>query len=242
MNDEPPSLLLLPGLGCDEALFGGQLPTLRRHGARVHVSDVHSRCATLPEMAGTLLAERPGRHVLVGCSMGGMLALEMLRQAPGRVRAAALLGSSSRADTPELIRLRSQACELFAGGRMTEVLRANVMFAFHPAHQSSAPLLGDYLAMMERAGSHQLIAQNRAVMARPDSRPYLPQIACPLLVVCGEADLLTPPEHAREMAAAVAGAELHIVAGAGHMLTMEQPAALNALLLDWLQRLPSDVA
>ena len=237
MSTHKPSLLLLPGLACDEHLFAGQLPALSRHHD-VQVGDVHTRCPGLPEMAAALLAERPGRHILVGCSMGGMLALQVLRQAPDRVRAVALLGTSARADTPELIALRSQACELFAAGRMGEVLRANLLFAFHPANQGRQALVGDYLAMIERAGPAQLIVQNRAVMARPDSRPLLPQIRCPVLVVCGEADSLTPPEHSREIAAAVSGAELQTVAGAGHMLTMEEPAAVTALLLEWLERLP----
>ena len=220
-------------------MFAGQLPALAVDH-EVKVSDVHRRRPSLPQMAGLLLDEHPGRHILVGCSMGGMLALELLRQAPQRVRALALLGSSARADTPELIELRRQACALFAAGRTAEVLRANLMFAFHPANQGDAGLTGAYLAMIERAGSQQLIAQNQAVIARADSRLRLAEIGCPLLVVCGEADGLTPPEHSQEIAAAVAGAELRIVAGAGHMLTLEQPAAVTALLLDWLQRLPSD--
>ncbi|MGL6110330.1 MAG: alpha/beta fold hydrolase, partial [Rubrivivax sp.] len=91
-----------------------------------------------------------------------------------------------------------------------------------------------YLAMIERAGATQLIAQNRAVMARPDSRPLLPQVACPVLVVCGESDLLTPPEHAREMAALIPGARLELLPGCGHLLTWEQPERVNALLIDWL--------
>lgn len=169
--------------------------------------------------------------------MGGMLALEIQRQAPDRIRAMALLGSSARADTPELIALRSQACELFAAGRADEVLRANVLFAFHPANSGNPSLVGAYLAMIRRAGPAQLIAQNRAVMVRRDSRPLLAGIGCPVLVACGEADGLVPLEHSQEIAAAVAGAELHVLAGAGHMLTMEQPAAVTALLLSWLQRL-----
>jgi len=71
-------------------------------------------------------------------------------------------------------------------------------------------------------------------MARPDLRPALPRIACPLLAVVGEADRLTPPEHAREIAAAVPGARLEIVPGAGHLPGWEQPARVNALLRGWL--------
>ena len=230
------SLILLPGLACDAEVFAEQAAALSAVG-RVHIADVHCRFDTLPEMAAALLAEQPGRHVLVGTSMGGMLALEAQRQAPQRVRAIALLGSSARADTPELIALRTQACAMFAAGRMDEVLRANVLFAFHPNTGRDRALVERYLAMIRRAGAEQLIRQNRAVMARMDSRPRLSRIGCPVLVACGEADGLTPPDQARELAAALQKARLEIVPGAGHMLTMEQPMRVNALLLDWLKTL-----
>jgi pimeloyl-ACP methyl ester carboxylesterase len=230
------SVLLLPGLACDGELFAQQLPVLVCHH-RVHVSDVHSRFPNLPEMAAALLAEQAGAHVLVGCSMGGMLALEMWCQAPGRVRAIALLGSTARPDTPQLIALRTQACELFAAGRMDEVLRANTLFAFHPNSMRNRALVDGYLDMIRRAGPEQLIAQNRAVMARTDNRALLTHIRCPLLVACGEADGLTTPDQAREMAALAPHARLEIVPGAGHMLTLEQPERVNTLLLHWLEEI-----
>ena len=231
-----PSILLLPGLACDAELFQHQAAALALHGT-AHVSDAHARFATLPAMAAALWAEHPGRHVLVGASMGGMLALEMHRQAPERVAALALLGSTARPDTPELISLRTKACELFANGRMDEVLRANVLFAFHPNAARAPGLMDRYLAMIRRASAAQLIKQNRAVMARVDSRPQLPHIRCPVLVACGEADQLTPPAHAREMAALMPHAQLDFVPGAGHMLTMEQPERVSALLLRWVTAL-----
>lgn len=231
------SVILLPGLACDAGLWLPQLPALStRHTA--HVSDVQQRCDSLPAMAAQLLRELPpGRHVLVGASMGGMVAMHAALQAPARVAGLALLGTSARADTPELIQLRTEACELFAQGRMDEVLRANVLFAFHPRHAADAAMVEGYLALIRRSGADQLIRQNRAVMARPDLRPELPRIGCPTLVVVGEADQLTTPEHAQEIASAIPGAQLESVAGAGHMLTLEQPAAVNGLLLDWLQGL-----
>ena len=231
------SVILLPGLACDEALFRHQTAALAAQ-AQVQVSDAHTRHATLPEMAAALLAEHPGRHVLVGASMGGMLALEMHRQAPAQVAAMALLGSSARPDTPELLKLRSKACELFAAGRMDEVLGANVFFAFHPDNAAQGDLVRSYLTMIRRAGAAQLIRQNHAVMARIDSRPHLPQVRCPVLVACGEADQLATPEQSREMAALLPQARLEIVAGAGHMLTMEQPERVTSLLQHWLQELP----
>jgi pimeloyl-ACP methyl ester carboxylesterase len=227
-------ITLLPGLACDAELWREQLGALSALRP-VRVSDVHARYATLPEMAAALLAEQPGELLLCGTSMGGMLALEVVRQAPQRVKALALLASSARPDTAQLIQLRSDAIALFEQGRLREVLQANVVFAFDPAHaQALAPA---YLAMIERAGATQLIAQNRAVMARADQRPLLPQITCPTLLVCGESDLLTPPEHSQEMAALIAGARLELLPTCGHLLTWEQPQRINALLIDWLARL-----
>lgn len=231
-------LILLPGLACDAALWRDQLPALAtRH--RVRVADVHTRCDTLPQMAAALLAETEGPLVLVGASMGGMVALEAARQQPARVAAVALLGSSARADTPQLLQLRSEAIGLFETGRMEEVLAANTLFAFHLDHSDRPEFVEPYLAMVRRAGAGQLVRQNRAVMQRADLRSTLPALRCPLLVVVGEADMVTPPEHAREIAAAVPHARLETVARAGHMLTMEQPGRVTELLLGWLQDLPA---
>lgn len=232
-----PTLVLLPGLACDGALWQGLAPAWPAWP--VHLSDVHTREDTLPAMAERLLAETAGPLVLAGASMGGMVALLAQARAPGRVRGLALLGTSARPDTPQMLKLRSQAIELFAQGRTDEVLQANLMMALHPAHQRDRALVDAYLAMLRRAGDAQLIRQNRAVMARADLRPLLPAVRCPALVAVGEADLLTPPEHAREIAAGIPGARLEIVPGAGHMLTMEEPARLSRLLGAWLQDLGS---
>jgi pimeloyl-ACP methyl ester carboxylesterase len=153
------------------------------------------------------------------------------------VAALALLGSSARPDTPQMIRLRSAAVLEFEQGRVDEILRANVPFAFHPSRQGDAALVSDYFEMVHRAGAAQLVRQNRAIMARPDSRPLLRRLRCPVLVVCGDADALTPPECSQEIAAAVPQAELHVLPACGHLLTWEQPGAVNALLRDWLARL-----
>jgi len=224
-------VILLPGLACDEELWGGVAGPLAARHAVLH-SDVQSRHPTLPAMAAALLAAHDGPLVLVGHSMGGMIALEALRQAPGRIAGAAILASTARADTPELVGLRSAAIGLFEQGRVDEVLRANVPFAFDAG--ADAALIARYFAMIQRAGAERLIAGNRALIARDDLRPHLSRIACPLLVVCGESDALTPPEHAREIASAVSGARLELIERCGHMLTLEAPERVTALLLDWL--------
>jgi pimeloyl-ACP methyl ester carboxylesterase len=230
--------LLLPGLACDAAMWHAQQSALSGQGP-VLVSDVHTRHESLAAMAAELLAAHAGRLRLVGASMGGMLALEMVRQAPSRIAALALLGSTARADTTEMLKLRADAILMFEQGRMLEVLRANVALAFDPLNAQRPGLVRSYLEMIVRAGPRQLIAQNRAVMARPDSRALLPSIRWPTLVICGASDLLTPPECSREMAAAMPAARLEVIEKCGHMLTLEQPQCVNALLTDWLAGLPA---
>lgn len=226
-------LVLLPGLASDATIWRDQVPVLSAQH-RVAVSDVHFRHDTLPAMASALLDEHAGELVLCGTSMGGMVALEAVRQAPRRVKALALLGTSARADTPELIALRQSAVGEFAAGRAETVVRANVMFAFHPRVAGDSELVRTYVDFVLRAGADALIRQNRAIMARADLRPTLGAIDCPTLVVCGDSDQLTPPEHSREIAAAIGGSRLEFVPDCGHLLTLEQPRHVNALLLDWL--------
>lgn len=240
-----PTLVFLPGLASDADVWADVRAALARNappalapmldGARV--SDVHTRCSTLPAMAATLLQDHAGPLVLAGHSMGGMVAQHAVRLAPARVAALALLGTTARPDTPELIRLRTEACEHFAAGRMDEVLRANVPFAFHPDGANDNALVARYFAMVRRAGADQLIAQNRAVMARDDNRPHLGAITCPTLVLCGEADGLTPPEMSHEMSAAIGGARCELLPRCGHMLTLEQPEAVARALGAWLHGL-----
>jgi pimeloyl-ACP methyl ester carboxylesterase len=233
MTIRNPTVVLLPGLACDEALWRDQLPALSAHHT-VQVSSVHQRHGSLPEMAQALLAECTGPLVLIGSSMGGMLALHAHRQAPQRIAAMALLSSSARADTPALLRLRGEAIVEFQQGRAADVLRANAMLAFHPRHAQDSARVDDYIAQILRAGTAQLIAQNRAVMARADMRPWLADIRCPLLVACGDHDWATPLAHSREIAQAVPQARLEVVRDAGHLMTWEQPETVNALLLQWL--------
>lgn len=234
-----PLILLLPGLACDATLFAHQASALRERfgAARVQVSDVHTRASRLPEMAAQLLAQTSGALILIGCSMGGMLALEVLRQSPERVAALALLGSSARPDLAAMVFLRREAIKLFEAGRMDEVLRANLPAAFHPRHAANPALVDTYFQMIQRAGAAQLIAQNRAVMARADQRPHLGAIRCPTLVMVGENDTLTPPAEAREMAEAIPGARLLLLPECGHMLTLEAPQRVSDELIGWLSSL-----
>jgi pimeloyl-ACP methyl ester carboxylesterase len=166
-----------------------------------------------------------------------MIALECLRQAPARIHCLALLGSSARPDTPEIAALRANAFAMIDAGRYDEMIALNVPFSFHADRLGEAALTQAYVDMLRRAGPEQLVRQNLAVAARIDSRPLLGAIACPTLVVCGDADVVTPLEHSREIAAAVPGAELVVIERCGHMLTMERPDAVNAALARWIARI-----
>ena len=224
------SLILIPGLAGNEAMWRAQLPALARW--RPQVTDVHMRAPDIDAMASLLLAEHAGDLVLCGASMGGMVAMACARQAPQRVRGLALLGTDARPDSAEMTALREAAIVQFAAGRVREVIAPNVAFAFHP---DNAPALADaYLEFVLAAGTDRLIAQNRAVIARPDARPGLAKVSCPVLVMCGEQDQLTPPERSREIAALVPHAQLVMVPRCGHMLTMERPEVVNAELVAWL--------
>lgn len=229
-------LLLLPGLASNAMMWQHQLAALPAH-LNATVTDVHFRFGTLPEMAQALLAEYHGDLILCGASMGGILAMEAVRQAPQRVKGLALFGTNARPETPEMHTLRENAIRWFEQGRAKDLLVANTLLAFHPSRARDTTLTQTYLDFVLAAGTDQLIRQNRAIMARPDARLHLPRVACPTLVLCGDSDQLTPPECSREIAGLIAGAELHFIAQCGHMLTMERPDEVNTILIDWLERL-----
>ena len=230
-----PAIVLIPGLAADAAMWAAQRDALAAT-REVHITDVHFRFATLPEMARALLAEHAGGLVLCGASMGGMLAFEVLRQAPQRVRGLALLGTSARPDTPEIAVLRAQAFAMIDAGEYEAMIRGNVPFSFHASRLGEPELVEAYLDLLRRAGPEQLVRQNLAVAARPDSRPLLPAVRCPTLVLCGDTDIVTTVEASREIAQHVPGAEFALIERCGHMLTMERPCKVNAALLGWLQR------
>jgi pimeloyl-ACP methyl ester carboxylesterase len=232
-----PQLLLIPGLAGDATMWRFQREVLPE-SLRPEVTQVHAlpEATSVQAMAALLLEQYAGPLLLCGASMGGMVAMEAARQAPGRVMGLALLGTTARPETPEMQALRESAIALFEQGRVREVIEPNVAFAFHPVNAARHDLVQDYLDFVLRAGAEQLVRQNRAVIARPDARLHLPQVSCPVLVVCGESDQLTPLACSEEIAELVPGAELEVLADCGHMLTMERPEVVNTLLTQWLQR------
>lgn len=229
------TLIFLPGLGADADLWADQTRALPPD-LRWAISLVHFRHPSISAMAAAVLREHSGPLALCGTSMGGMIALEALRQAPERITGLALLGSNARPETEAMRALRSDAVRQFRAGQVRQVIEPNMALAFHADGAARPDLRARYWRFILAAGGEALARQNEAVMDRPDARPHLGRISCPALVVCGADDVLTPPECSHEMAAAIGTAEWAVIPRCGHLLTMERAPQVNALLKGWISR------
>ena len=226
------TLVLIPGLACTSRLFEPQIAALSNERS-VIVAD-HARDDSIPKIAARLLREAPDRFAVAGLSMGGYIAMEVMRQAPERVARLALLDTSARPDTPEASQDRKRLIALAEAGRFEEIHSALWPRLVHPDHRDDRALLDILIGMMRETGAEAYIRQQGAIMARPDSRPSLSGIEIPTLVLVGEGDAVTPPEVAREMAEMVEWASLVIIPKAGHMSTLEQPERVTQALQLWL--------
>lgn len=230
----PETLILLPGLLNDAALWAHQVRHLDDLAGRIVVPDICGH-ADIGEIADAVLAEAPGRFALAGLSMGGYVALEIMRRAPGRVGRLALLDTSARADSEEQRRRRTGLIQLADMGRFKGVTPRLLPMLVHPSRLDDPTVTGPIFEMAARVGRDGFIRQQKAILSRADSRDLLAAIACPTLVVCGRQDQLTPLSLSEEMAAGVPGAALAIVEDCGHLPALEHPAATTALLRRWLE-------
>ncbi len=147
----------------------------------------------------------------------------------------ALLDTSARPDTPEATTYRRALVARARAGEYEAVIRESFPTGVHPDNAGRADLLDTGWRMAQTVGVEGFARQQEAIIARPDSRPGLAAIEVPTLVLVGEADKLTPPDVAREIAAGIAGSKLVIVRGAGHSTPTEQPEAVNAALVEWIK-------
>jgi pimeloyl-ACP methyl ester carboxylesterase len=227
-----PTLILLPGLLCDAALWQPQIDRFADR-LEITVADL-TRDDSLRGMAGRVLASAPPRFALAGLSMGGYVAQEILREAPQRVSRVALLDTSARPDSPEQTERRRALIKLAQTGKFKGVTPRLLPLLIHPARLDDRALTGIVMAMAERVGQGAFLRQQHAILNRPDGRPDLPGIACPALVVCGRDDALTPPALSREMADTIPDASLLELDECGHLSSLEQPDQVNQAFEDWL--------
>ena len=226
-------VVLVPGLNCSTRLYEPQMPALWRVGP-VTVAH-HTRDDAMAAIAKRILDTAPPRFALAGLSMGGYIALEMVRQAADRVVKLALLDTGPRADLSEASEKRRANITLAESGRFDEVIGPQYPIYVHPARAQDAALRGIYLSMCHDVGAQAYVRQQKAIMGRADSRPLLPTIRCPTLVLVGEQDVATPPELSREMASAIPGARLVVVPDCGHLSTLEKPEEVTTELVAWMK-------
>lgn len=228
-----PTLVFLPGTLCDERvwqpceqLLGRQLPC--HHAA-------YGFANSIAAMAAAVLEAVPGPLVPAGSSMGGIVALEMARQAPARIAGMALFGVNPGPDTPERHAGRAEQLR-FAREHGVAALARDLLAPawFASAGERYAALAEVAVGMAVTLGTGRLEAQFEALAGRADSWPLLPLLAAPVLVAHGQADRVCPPALHRQMAALLPQASLLEIAGAGHLAPLEQGTTCAALLRDWL--------
>ncbi|WP_414470704.1 alpha/beta fold hydrolase [Microvirga sp. M2] len=227
------TLVLIPGLACTGRLFDAQIAALS--GSRNVVVADHTQDDSVPAIAARLLKDAPERFALAGLSMGGYVAMEVMRQAPERVERLALLDTSARPDTPEASRDREQLIVLAQAGRFEEIHAKLWPRLVHPDHRNDRALQATVFGMLRDTGAEAYARQQHAIMNRADSRPLLSGIEIPTLVLVGEGDAITPPEIAREMADMIEWASLAIVPRAGHLSSLEQPERVAHAMRMWLE-------
>jgi pimeloyl-ACP methyl ester carboxylesterase len=216
---------------CDGRLWGPQIATLS--GRRtIHLAEI-AGADTMEALAAAVLRDAPPRFALAGLSMGGIVAMEVLRQAPGRVERLALLDTNPLPEVEEVKAVRRDRMARVEAGHLPEIVREEMkpLYLADP-RQDVLDLCYD---MALRLGPDVFLRQCRALMDRPDQTDTLRAYRGPALVLHGAEDRLVAPDRARLMAGLMPQARLDWIAGAGHLPTLEQPEATTAALRRWLE-------
>jgi pimeloyl-ACP methyl ester carboxylesterase len=233
-------LILIPGLLCDAAVWEEQTRDLSSI-ADITIAD-HSSLDSFASMADALLERAHERFALAGHSMGGRVAFQLYRLAPERITGIALLdtastplgaGAEGESEAQQRLKLVEKARNEGMRAMGAEWLQPMV----HPDRRSDARLINGILDMVDRKTPDIFAAQIKALLDRPDSRPVLPLIRCPALVLCGRQDAWSVLTHHEEMAAMIPNSRLVVIENCGHMSTMERPAEVTAAMRDWLTSL-----
>jgi pimeloyl-ACP methyl ester carboxylesterase len=211
-------LVLLPAMGCDGQLWARQVLDL---GTVAHpeLGDL-TVDDTLTGMAQRVLAHAPPRFAVAGVSLGGYVAMEMVRQQPDRITRIALFGTRASLDARPRI--------MGEQGLLATEPHADPML--------SRLVSGPVQAMAERVGAEVFERQQRALLARPDLAEAIAAIQVPALVAVGDRDRICLPEDARELARSIPDAAFRRLKSCGHLAPMERPGETTALLRDWLGR------
>lgn len=226
-------LLLLPGMMCDARLFGPQIAALSA-SRTVQIARIADH-DSVRALAAAVLADAPPRFALAGLSMGGIVAMEMLVQAPGRIDRLALLDTNPLAETPEVRAGRAPQIARVEVGALAAVMREEMKPKYLADGPDRAAILDLCMEMALALGPDVFVRQSRALASRPGGLAALEAYRGPALVLMGKHDRLCPRARHDLMHEAMPQSRLEIVAGAGHLPTLEQPLATNAAFARWLE-------
>lgn len=232
MSSEP--VVFLPGMMCDARLFAPQLTALSPDMA-VTVAPITGG-DRIEEIASDLLDVLPRRFALAGLSMGGIVAMELLRRAPERITRIALMDTNPLAETPQSAAAYEPMIIGARAGRLDEVLRGFMKPEFLAPGPQRPTVLNQLFEMGRDLGPEVLIRQVRALQRRRDQQPTLRRCKVPTLVLCGAHDTLTPLKRHAFMAELIPYARLDVIEDAGHLPTLEAPEAVTAALRAWLKQ------
>ena len=228
----PEPLVLLPGMMCDGRLFA---PQIAAFSAQRPIMVVTSTAGTsMTGFARQILDIAPPEFALAGLSMGGIIAMEILRLAPARITRLALMDTNPLADPPEKAPLRQSQVAKVKAGKLRDVMRDEMKPTYLADGPLKAQVLDLCMDMAETLGPEVFVRQSRALQSRPDQSDTLRGANVPALILCGRDDTLCPIERHEYMAGLMPQASLQIIENAGHLPTLEQPKETTDALLAWL--------
>lgn len=234
-----PHLILVPGLMCNETSWAPILPALSAQTTCQVVS--HGDADSLTQMAQQILDAAPALFDLAGHSMGGRVALEVVRMAPERVQRLALLGTGYRAKEAgavgeKEVQGRQALLDVAQSQGVRAMAQVWVQNMVAPARLADAALIEAIVQMFERKSVDIFQRQIKALLTRPDATEVLRQVRVPTLVMAGEFDAWASPQQHQAIADLIpTPPPMQTVVGSGHMMMMEKPNAVAALFLDWLR-------
>jgi pimeloyl-ACP methyl ester carboxylesterase len=228
------TLVLLPGLLNTRRVFEPQIEALSDTADCV-VPELW-RHDTIGAMADATLALAPPTFALVGFSMGGYVAFEILRRAPQRVERLALMDTQAVPDSSESTKRRRALLDQTKIGRFHGVQRSLLPQLVHPRHVNDDTISQPIFDMAQEIGADGFVREQRAIIDRADSRRMLVDIDIPTVVIVGRQDQVTPLPRSEEMAADIADSRLVVLEDCGHMSPLEKPAEVTAALRRWLSQ------
>ncbi len=231
MNTRP-TVLLLPGMLCDEAVWQHQIDALAPHVA-LQVP-VFRGFRSFAAMADHVLTQAPARFSLVSHSMGGRVAMELLRRIPERIEQFVIMDAGVHPVAAGEYARNRQLLALAGSGGLSAVAEQWIPFMLHPRRHADTALCERIRRMVLRNSVEDLRGQLEAAEQRPDQTAYLAGIHHTVRIVCGEQDNWNPLPLQQQLKATLAAAELVVIPDCGHMAPMEAPEHVSQLLLDWL--------